>query len=117
MKKKLTLLLSDKLVSQIAMMTFILVIAQLAILAFFYRSLPSQVPLFYSLPWGETQLAPVLYLFLFPALSIVFGTINVIVLIVCPFEERFLSRVMGVYWLFGSLLSTIGLVKIIFLIR
>lgn len=39
-----------------------------AAFAWAYRSLPEQIPIFYSKPWGESQIADVWYIFLLPIL-------------------------------------------------
>lgn len=44
---------------------------QLALLFFKFNSLPSQVPFYYSLPWGELQLASASTLFILPMFSII----------------------------------------------
>lgn len=37
-----------------------------AAFAWAYRTLPEQIPIFYSKPWGESQIADVWYIFLLP---------------------------------------------------
>lgn len=49
-----------------------LVWAAVGLLISSFSLLPSKVPLFYSQPWGESQLAPSWALFLLPLLSVVF---------------------------------------------
>jgi len=44
------------------------------------RYLPPLVPLWYTLPWGETQLAPSLYLALLPALTLLLGQANILLI-------------------------------------
>lgn len=40
--------------------------------------LPPQIPLWYSLPWGESQLAPKTSLFLLPVISMIFLIFNLL---------------------------------------
>lgn len=42
------------------------VAAEMIIILLNWKKMPPEVPLYYSRPWGETQLAPVNSLFLFP---------------------------------------------------
>ncbi|OGK13420.1 hypothetical protein A3A93_02005 [Candidatus Roizmanbacteria bacterium RIFCSPLOWO2_01_FULL_38_12] len=41
-------------------------VLQLALFAWRFNSLPKQVPLFYSRPWGESQIADIWYIVLLP---------------------------------------------------
>lgn len=45
-------------------------------LAIFYNQLPSKLPLFYSLPWGEAQLVAKQQFLILPAVLILMGLIN-----------------------------------------
>lgn len=56
------------------MIAVILIINVLMILIFFveFGHLPPQIPLFYSKPWGEDQLAEVWMIFLLPVLLDIF---------------------------------------------
>lgn len=42
----------------------------------FLHALPMVVPVFFTLPWGETRLAPKLFLYLFPGIILVFVMLN-----------------------------------------
>lgn len=44
-----------------------------------WRYLPQTVPLFFTEPWGEARLAPKIYLFLLPIISLTVTTVNVLV--------------------------------------
>lgn len=54
--------------------TVTVVVGSLAILAAFNKNLPPQVPLFYSRPWGESQLADPKALLVIPVTAMVCGT-------------------------------------------
>ena len=47
-----------------------------AAFAWAFRSLPEQIPFFYSKPWGESQIADKWYIFLLPLLMHVIFFIN-----------------------------------------
>ena len=53
-----------------------LIIFQLIILVVKFGDLPGQVPLYYSLPWGEGQLASAASLFLLPTFSSIILLLN-----------------------------------------
>lgn len=57
-------------------------------LAFFsYSDLPPEVPLWYSRPWGETQLAPKMFIFLIPLISLLIFGANLIIPDLIRFEK------------------------------
>lgn len=51
-------------------------VVTLFFLAFFWPSLPPEIPLFYSKPWGEPQLVPAYFIAIPPFLSGVFLIAN-----------------------------------------
>lgn len=53
-----------------------LILAMVLILLIKWTALPSRVPLFYSRPWGEDQLAPKIFLLLLPGISLIIFLIN-----------------------------------------
>lgn len=79
--------------------------------------LPPQIPLFYSRPWGQEQLAPKFFIFILPAVSFLVFLVNNL------FAEFFLKRGSDFFVkaslissFIVSLLCLISLVKIIILI-
>ncbi len=96
----------------------LLVIAADLLLIFVKRSrLPEQVPLFYSRPWGQEQLAAKDYLFLIPLFSFLVFILNYYLsLILLKKGEKFLTILSSGLALLFSVLGTITLWKIIFLI-
>jgi len=82
-----------------------------------WRALPPQIPLFYSRPWGEDQLAGKEMIFLIPITSFGISLINEIL-------TKVFFKKMGVFFekisfyssFFVSVLGCISLLKIIFLV-
>ena len=100
-------------------MTYILIVSDLLMMAVFllrFNRLPPQVPLFYSLPWGEQQLADSWTILLLPfALNLLFIFNNFI------YRRFFLGnllvqKILGVLNILLSVSLTLIFVKIIFLI-
>lgn len=81
-----------------------------------FGQLPPQIPLFYSLVWGETQLASAAGLFLLPTLSIVVALLNHFLAAFLLKGSTLLSRLLIIFSLVFSVLSTIALFRIINLI-
>jgi hypothetical protein len=96
-------------------LTMFFIITSIISLIIFWGKLPPQSPLFYSLPWGEQQLADSKTLFLLPLISLLvlgfnFGFNKLI-------KEKGLLTTLA-YWTatIVSFLSFFTLIKIIFLI-
>ena len=87
-------------------------LAGLSILIFFYFRLPPQIPLFYSLPWGEDQLASSNLIFVIPGSVLLIILTN---LLAASFfsEEKLLLRTLGLASAVCAFLSLFALIKII----
>lgn len=94
----------------------VLIIFQITILSFKFSGLPQQVPLYYSLPWGEDQLTSITSLFLLPTFSIVVLLINNLIANFFFKHIPLFSRLLVIFSLIFSLLATISLIRIILLI-
>lgn len=107
----------QKIISLLNQINIVLLITD-GIALFWKRNLlPEKVPLFYSRPWGEEQLAGREWLLLIPALSLVIFLINwQLGKLLSKKGETFLPVVMESFSLLFSVLSTITLLRIIFLI-
>lgn len=92
------------------------IIIQLIILIWQFGNLPQQVPLYYSLPWGELQLVSTTTLFLIPTLSIVLFLINYLFAISYSQKNPLLSQLLIFTSLIISFFFLITLLKIIFLV-
>lgn len=82
-----------------------------------YRdSLPSVVPLYYSLPWGEERLAQKDYLLLLPAVSGIVVIINHGIGLLVYKNETVLVRMVAMGTLLFAVLAVMTLYRIIFLV-
>lgn len=82
---------------------------------FFLFSLPPEIPLFYSRPWGESQLAPAVSIWLLPLTLLATGSLN-LYLAARFFEEfPFIARVLIWSNVLIAFLTTVSIVKIIIL--
>ncbi len=102
---------------QIFRWNLIFIIIQIIFLFWKFNSLPPQVPLYYSLPWGESQLAQASLLFLLPTISVVLLLIDHLFAISLTKTSVLLSRILLVISLIFSFLSLITLLRIIYLIN
>lgn len=102
---------------KIATRTFLLFfIVSILIIVFKWQKLPSEVPLYYSLPWGEEQLVTPLSLFILPLTSFFVFIFNFFLASIFLEKEPWLCRVLILTGIIFSFLSMFTLIKIIFLI-
>lgn len=106
----------QKINSRILRWNLFFICLQIGILAWKFTSLPPQVPLYYSLPWGESQLTNSSSLFLLPTLSVVVLFIDSLFSVSFFKNLPLLSRLSTITALIVSFFITITLFKIIFLI-
>jgi hypothetical protein len=59
-------------------LAFWVTVLQAGAIALLWRYLPTVVPLFFTVPWGEARLAPKMYLAVLPTLSLVTIVTNLI---------------------------------------
>lgn len=110
-------LLKDKVLSRLLGTNLFVIAADLLIIFIKKGGLPEKVPFFYSLPWGEEQLAKANFLFLIPLSSLLIFVLNwQISRILLKRGETFLVILNNSFSLLFSLLGAITLWKIIFLV-
>ncbi len=85
-------------------------------IVFSLNKLPPLVPLWYSKIWGAERLAAMPWLFLLPSSTLVITVINAYIASFLTNEYLVFSQIMSLGSFVISLLSTITLVKIIFLV-
>lgn len=69
----------EKLIATGVLSSFLLLLLQSLFLLLVYRSLPSELPLFYSRPWGEEQLGPRFLLWILPVLALILFLLNLFI--------------------------------------
>lgn len=109
--------LKDKMLGKLFFLNLFSIIVSLGLIIIKMGNLPLSVPLFYNRPWGNEQLAPKALLFLIPAISTAIFILNFqLVKIFLKKDDGFLALTMSSFSLLCSLLGTITLGKIIFLV-
>lgn len=93
-----------------------LFILSVALLLWRFPQLPPKVPLWFSRPWGEDQLASPYWLLLLPASSIAWYGIDFLISIYVTAEYLIFTQMLFLSSLIVSLLSFITLIKILYLV-
>ena len=102
---------------QLFRLNLTLIVVQLSYLIVKFNDLPPQVPLYYSEPWGENQLASAGQLFLLPSIAIVVGLLNNFIAAILLNRITLLSRLLIVFSLVVSGFSLVTLYQIITLVN
>lgn len=85
----------------------------LVFISFNFTSLPKQIPLFYSLEWGDKQLRPLPQLFILPLLSTLIVVANILVSLQLHPSQIVLKRIIYFSVFLVSLIFAITCFKII----
>jgi hypothetical protein len=101
---------------QLLRINTLLIIAQFGFIFYKFSQLPPQVPLFYSLPLGESQLGIAPQLFFLPIFSLTVGLINNATAAIFLSHRYFLSLSLTVFSVVFSFLSAFTLYQIITLV-
>lgn len=96
--------------------TLVFVGVSIIALLMVWKNLPPQVPVWYSQPWGEEQLAHPGWLFLLPASSIAWYATNVIFSVYMTMEYRVFAQLLFLSSLIVSFLSFLTLMHILVLV-
>lgn len=83
------------------------------LIAFFPISLPAKLPLFYSLPWGESQIVNSQQFFIIPATIILISLINLALSWQLHPTQTFFKKILLISSLICTLILTIALIKIV----
>lgn len=116
LKKTFNFTLDDRVCHASIRLTVILIFTSILILALTWRHLSPEAPLFYSLPYGELQVTERLFLWLLPSGSLLIFFLNLKLAHKIFQEERLLAQILILTTSVVSILSTITLIKIIFLV-
>ncbi len=92
---------------------FSFIILQLVFIIFKFNDLPQQIPLYYSLPWGEGQLASAASIFILPTFCIIILLFNNLIATGFLKTIPLFSRLLTLFSLIFSFFSLISVIKII----
>ena len=87
------------------------------VIAGFWKTLPPQVPLWYSKPWGDERLASPWFLFLPLLSSIIVYIVNLTAVVRFAGNHPMFTRVLLLTSILISLLSGIMVIRIVTLVR
>lgn len=115
-RKEIASLKEDNFVWLSFLITIVLAVLIIVLIFITWNRLPPQVPLFYSRPWGETQLSPTWGLWLLAIFSFTILGFNLILSLLYFQKNVLIRKILAATSLLFSLLSIITVIKIISLI-
>lgn len=95
-------------------MSILLGLAVIFFWAFYYLRLPLEIPIFYSLPWGDPQFGHLNQFLLFPSLIALTILVNLITSWHLHFSQVLIKRILAIASFIISLLISVAAFKIIF---
>lgn len=115
-KDKINLFRQEKIIKITSQISLGLLLLALVFLAVFWQKLPPEIPLFYSLPWGEEQLGPPSFFLILFFSGFFLGIINFILGLIFFEKHPLAAKIMAFVTTAVSLLLMITVFKIIFLV-
>lgn len=102
--------------SRFLRLTIILFVFEVVLIIWFYNQLPPEIPIFFSLPWGEAWLVPTSSIFILPLFSLITLLINYFLALYFYPKKTLISQLLVIFTFIISLFSTFSVLKIISLI-
>lgn len=106
----------EKVNGQILRWNIIVILCQIAILFVRFNSLPPQIPLFFSLPWGQQELSPASFILFLPGLSLAILLLNNFLAIFFLKSSQLFSRLLIIISLICSIFAAIAIYQIVTLV-
>lgn len=103
-------------VKKILQLAFVLWLSEIVLILFGWKFFPTEIPLFYSRPWGQEQLAKPLTLFILPGLGLVIFFLNSVISSLALKKERLMKQILAMAFLVFNFLSLITLIQIMRLV-
>ncbi len=90
-----------------------IIVFQIFAIIYFYNDLPRQIPIFLSLPWGESQLGNLITILLLPSFSVIILLTNNIISLFYLKKTPLLAKLLIVFSLIFCIFSLITTYHII----
>ncbi len=103
-------------IKKILQLAFVLWLSELVLILFGWKFFPTEIPLFYSRPWGQEQLTKPLMLFILPSLGLVIFFLNSMISRLTLKEERLMKQILAIAFLVFNFLSLVTLIQIMRLV-
>jgi hypothetical protein len=115
-KDQFDLLLKNKQAINLIRLSFMMLGLSWILVGIFYKFLPPQIPLFFSQPWGESQLVDKRFLIFLPSVLTILFAVNHRLASMSIVRDELLSFIFLLAQLLMSFLSLTTIVRIIILL-
>lgn len=115
-KKRVASLVSKPIFKFILVLPIALSLISIVIIVFNLSKLPPEIPLYYSKPWGEEQLAHPISLFILPAGTITWFIITLFLISSQTYLYRIFSQLLLLFSAIVSIWATYATIMIIMLV-
>lgn len=106
----------DKLTFFVFLFNIVSILTQASLILVSWGTLPSQIPIFYSRPWGELILGPPIAIWILPSINLGFFLVNYFLVLSLVKSNFFLSRVLVIFSLLIAIMTLYDTAKIVSLI-
>ena len=107
---------ADKLLFFIFLFCILSTLLQSLLILTAFAKLPPEIPLFYSKTWGAQMLAPKLYLWILPVITLSIYLLNMLISRFLLFKDEFLKRALFITSAIVATAAFLGTSKIISLL-
>ncbi len=115
-KQQIDQLTTDSIMKLALRISLMAIGASLIVLAIFWAKITPEVPLWYSRPYGEGQLASAWVLWLIPVASLIINIITIRLSGAVIEEDKFLAQMMTIVSGLTTLMALVTVIKVIMLV-
>ena len=115
-RKNVLSVTNTSLMNTILYSPIVLIVAMTILIFWFYKSLPPQIPLFYSRPWGQEQMTAPIFLFLLPGESLLWYIACLVLVGTQTHQHRVFSQILLMIQCVSSMLALLVIINIVRLI-
>ncbi|MBI4990519.1 hypothetical protein HZB96_00315 [Candidatus Gottesmanbacteria bacterium] len=115
-KENLSEILNDDIVQKTVQIFLLMILIFIIVLAWKWKSLPPQIPLFYSLPRSADSLGSKIQILTLPVYSMIFFLLDLFIASLLYKKERLISVLLVISGCIITFLMLITFLKIVFLV-
>lgn len=113
MFKSFVLFWLDRTYANSLRLNMLLILSQIGLISYFFSRLPPQIPMYYSLIWGEGRLGSTTALFVLPGFCLLIFALNTILAALVVNNQKILSRILLQSSALIGIFSLVALLNII----
>lgn len=104
---------TQKIYFYLSLPSFLIALTLILTILLIFEFLPKKLPLFYSLPWGESQLVSHQQFYIIPASILLIAFINLLILLKLNSSFEFFKKILVFSTIITTIILTITFLKIV----